>query len=236
MVAIFVVLTILICVSADLIIQKRKQKQPEPAPAGEPEPGGVRSFSEGLALPSGLFAHSGHTWAELQPSGAVRVGLDDFVMRALGPIDRVELLDEGKPLQQGAPMLVLEQQGRRICLPAPLSGTVQTVNKTLDARPDAIQTSPYRNGWVYSLTPARLGTEIGSLKLAETAQAWLKDEVQRFTDWLTNLGAAQPVPALPDGGQPTVGVLSHLGQSGFSDFQKQFLGDFDREAPLKQAQ
>jgi len=133
-------------------------------------------------------------------------------------------------------MLVLEQQGRRICLPAPLSGTVRTVNKTLDDHPGALQISPYRNGWVYSLTPSRLGAEIGSLKLAETTQTWLKEEVQRFTGWLTNLGATQAVPALPDGGQPTVGVLSHLEETYISDFQKQFLGDFDREAPLTQAQ
>jgi glycine cleavage system H lipoate-binding protein len=161
---------------------------------------------------------------ELQPSGSVRVGLDDFINRAVGRIDRVKLLLSGSDsrVKQGQPMLEVEQAGKVVVLPSPVSGTVSASNRTVEARPRMLSEAPYQN-WVYSIAPTRLGQELLSLKIADSATSWLKGEVDRFTQWLTNLGAGQGVPALADGGLPTVGVLGELQSNEWRAFQEQFL-------------
>ena len=221
MVPVFVVLTILLFVSIDAVVQARKRSAASvgPVPARP-----LRALTDGLAVPSGLFLHPGHTWLELQPSGSVRVGLDDFVNKAVGRIDRVKLLLSGSDsrVEQGQPMLEVEQAGKIVVLPSPVSGTVSASNRAVEARPGMLSEAPYQN-WVYSIAPTRLGKEILSLKVAESATSWLKDEVDRFTQWLTNLGASQALPALADGGLPTVGVLGDLPSTEWQAFQEQFL-------------
>lgn len=221
MVAIFVVLTVLAFVSVDAVIQMKRRRQMSAVPAASPAGARIRAIGDGLSIPNGLFLHSGHTWAEVDPTGKVRVGLDDFVRQVLGRPDRVVLLPSGTQVAQGEAMLTLERGARRIVLPAPVSGTIQAANTALMARqsPDA---ASYR--WAYTLRPSRLGEEIAHLKIAEKARAWLADEVQRFTDWLTGLTAANPVPALQDGGMPAVGVLAELDEPEWAEFQAQFLG------------
>ena len=39
----------------------------------------------GFKLPQGYYFHPGHTWAKLEEDATVRVGLDDFALRVLGP-------------------------------------------------------------------------------------------------------------------------------------------------------
>jgi len=221
MVAIFVVLTILAFVSADAVIQMRRRRQMSALPAVSPAGARIRAIGDGLSIPNGLFLHPGHTWAEVHPTGKVRVGLDDFVRQVLGRPDRVTLLPCGAQVAQGEAMLTLERGMRRIVLPAPVSGAIQAANTALMAQPESLDSAPYQ--WAYTLRPSRLGEEISQLRIAEKASTWLSAELQRFTDWLTGLTAAHPVPALQDGGMPSVGVLAKLDDPEWAEFQAQFL-------------
>ena len=224
MVAIFVVLTVLICVSIDALIEKRRLWS---APAGRPETRRVRPFGERLSLPPGLFIHPGHSWVDIQLSGVVRIGIDDFVGQVLGRPDRVSLLPSGKCVAQGEPIITLERDGHQIALPAPLSGVIQTSNNTLVTQPGSVVEAPFERGWIYTLQPSRLEAEIGLLSIAATAAAWLIDEVERFVDWVADVRTRHPIDALADGGMPTVGVLAHLSDADWEDFQENFLTSLD---------
>ncbi len=226
MVAIFMVLTILVLVSVDAGIERARRRRLVRAGAPESLPAlrRIQGMAEGLALPMGLFLHRGHTWAEVYPSGAVRVGLDDFARRALGRLDGVVALRPGERVAQGEAMLTLEQGGRRVALPAPVSGVIEAVNEALSANPEALEEDPYRKGWAYVLRPSRLGQEVQGLRVGEAARAWLEEEVGRFADWITGLGAT-PAVTLPDGGMPVVGALAYLDDAAWGDFQRRFLGD-----------
>lgn len=224
MVAIFMVLTILVLVSVDAGIERARQRRLVKAGAPEPIPvrRRIQGVAEGLALPMGLFVHRGHTWAEVLASGSVRVGLDDFVRRTLGRLDRVDVLRPGERVVQGEAMLTLEQGGRQVALPAPVSGVIEAVNETLSTNPEAVAEDPYQKGWAYVLRPSRLGQEIHELRVGETARAWLEDEVGRLVEWITGLRTA-PAMTLPDGGMPVVGALTYLHDAAWEDFERRFL-------------
>jgi glycine cleavage system H lipoate-binding protein len=232
MVAILVVLTILALASVDAGIQWAKRRRLVAAGGTTPSPAVRRilGIEDGLALPPGFFFHRGHTWAELHATGSVRVGFDDFVQRTLGRPDRTILLQAGERVAQGEAMLALEQNGRRILLPAPMSGVIEAVNQTLGEAQESPGNDPYQRGWIYQLKPSRLGYEIQGLRVAETAKAWLGNEVRRFVDWASDIMSAPMKHAhagvsLQDGGMPVVGVLAHLDDSAWNDFQVEFLGN-----------
>ncbi len=44
----------------------------------------------GVRLPQGVYLHAGHCWVSLEEEEMVRIGLDDFSLRVLAPLDRVE--------------------------------------------------------------------------------------------------------------------------------------------------
>jgi hypothetical protein len=73
MVAIFVVLTFLVLVIADLVVQHYRAPQHVAAIPHPFEP----------AVAPGLFYDSGHTWTEVLASGRVRIGVDAFIGCAL---------------------------------------------------------------------------------------------------------------------------------------------------------
>jgi hypothetical protein len=51
---------------------------------------------KGVDIPQGYYLHPGHTWLKLEEDGEVRVGLDDFARRVLGPMDRNRNAPDGK--------------------------------------------------------------------------------------------------------------------------------------------
>ena len=219
MVAIFVVLTILLLVGVDVLLEWRRHPQEAIQPVPQP---GAHLFPE-PALPAGLFVHPGHTWAEILRSGSVRIGLDDFVRYALGRPDRLILRQPGEQVLQGDPLLTLERDGRQLVLKAPLSGTIESSNQILAAHPENLEQSAYGENWTYTLKPKSLGEEIGVLQVAERASSWLDAELRRLADWVGSLAPAQPGVAMQDGGLPVSGILTQLDETACQDFQQQFL-------------
>jgi glycine cleavage system H lipoate-binding protein len=56
---------------------------------------------KGFRIPQGYYLHSGHTWIKVEESSTVRVGIDEFAQRLLGPFDRIEAPLLGKEVKQG---------------------------------------------------------------------------------------------------------------------------------------
>ncbi len=45
---------------------------------------------KGFRIPHGYYLHRGHAWVKIEEGSTVRIGLDDFALRLLGPLDRIE--------------------------------------------------------------------------------------------------------------------------------------------------
>ena len=210
MVVLLFLFTVLACIAVDGILRRRKRAAAESRLVPEPA---LRL--PGLAareVPGGLFVHSGHTWAKLDPSGAVQVGLDAFAQGILGRVDRYELPAEGAKLRQGEPAFAAFQSGKRIEFVSPVDGVVCAVNEGINADPPAARKEPYGEGWAFAIRPSDLSRNLKKLRIGADAAEWLSREVRSFTEFLSLHRAVPPEVGvtLADGGIHAEGILETM--------------------------
>jgi len=183
----------------------------------------VTAFSD-VHLPRGLFVDRSHSWAWLTESGELRVGADEFLSQAIGGVDSVELPAVGSKVSKGEPLATVSCSGREIVLNSPVNGTVVSTNDTVMRSPMAIENDPYGAGWLASVWPVEHTEALKSLKVGESAVAWLENEVQRFVEFLARRTSPELVGAtLPDGARPVVGSALALDDEGWQEFRKDFV-------------
>jgi glycine cleavage system H lipoate-binding protein/ABC-type phosphate transport system substrate-binding protein len=180
-----------------------------------------------LSFPNGLYFDKTFTWAFMEKDGRVKVGIDDFLQHVTGKYTRVKLKKTGEKIKKNEQMLSLLQNGKQLNIYSPVSGTVTSVNETLANDPSIINTSPYTEGWFYSIEPSNWLREIQFLKMAGKHKEWLRGEFSRLKDFLasslyTKTPEFSPV-ALQDGGELKDNVLQDLGPEVWEDFQKNFI-------------
>lgn len=228
MVALFVILTIVVCVMADSVVQWAKAKK-EGAQAPDRL---VPAYAfEDVSAPAGVFLDPGHTWLHLTHSGTAHVGVDGFAQKVMGRIDGVELPAVGDEVRRGDKLFAIRQGDRIAVFNAPIDGVVKAVDEALARHPEAINADPYAMGWICSLSPKNLAANLKRLRVAEEAKSWLKSEVERFQEFfaarpLENMALGQ---VLQDGGQPTGGVLELMDDETWNLFAEQFLRADDAE-------
>ncbi len=141
-------------------------------------------------VPGGAFISPNHVWARIEPNGQVRIGIDDFAKKALGPIGKVQPLEAGHTVKQGETLVTLAHGDATIHFHAPLSGKVVKDNLELKDEPGLINASPYDRGWICLLQPSDLAGELPALRIGKPLVAWYQEEVER-------LRKAGPAPADP---------------------------------------
>ena len=210
MVVLLVLLTLLGCIVVGLAFRRREKAAAGARSVREPAaPFPSRTAQE---LPGGLFVHGGHTWAKLDPSGAVQVGLDGFAQGILGRVDRFELPPDGAKLRQGEPAFAALQSGKRIEFVSPVDGVVCAVNGQINADLAAARKDPYEKGWAFMIRPSNLSRNLKKLRIGAEATAWLERETRSFTEFLS-LHRAVPVEVgvtLADGGIHADGIMESM--------------------------
>jgi len=224
MAPIFVVLTILVLVSLDLLLAKRRGHRTEEEVMTCANLEAAGEVGAAVSLPQGLFLSRGHSWAEVLADGSVRVGMDEVVAEALGVPGKIVLPSSGDRVLSGEPLLTIENGGKRLRVPSPISGTVESINDDLAAHPSLVSDAPYGGGWACCIRASQLGSEIRELRIAETAVTWLKEEVNSFVDWLRGGSFSTAPAAIQDGGKPVSGSLAQLDQDAWTAFETEFLG------------
>lgn len=230
MVAILVVFTIVLFVAADLIVQWVRARQAAPVPVS---PAGAADLlapslqPERFGLPGGLFFHRGHTWVNLLFSGQVKVGVDDFIQKLIGRVDAITLPPVGVQVKQGQPFAAIRQGERTAMLPAPVDGTVCAVNGELARNPGLIRRDPYTRGWLVALRPTNLTANLSRLGVGAAALAWLEGELARLQEFLHVALTLQRDKLVgvtaADGGLVVEGLLEHLDNDAWAEFQSKFL-------------
>ncbi len=230
MVALFVILTILVCVGVDGIVQWRKAKKEYASRNLADQFVPAEAFAN-LSAPANLFLDSGHTWVEVKPSGATTVGLDGFAQKLIGRIDDVVLPEVGKEIHRGDVLFAVKQDQHRAAFASPVDGTVIMIDRELPWHPEMIQSNPYNEGWVCSLKPRNLAKNLKQLLTAEEAKDWLKNEAQRFQEFFAaqTLENMQLGQVLQDGGQLTGGLLEFADDRTWKQFNEMFLRPRDIE-------
>ncbi len=209
MVVLLVLLTVLGCIGVNMAL-RRKAKTADARAVREPA--ALFPSQAAQELPGGLFVHGGHTWAKLDSTGAVQVGLDGFAQGILGRVDRFELPRDGATLRQGEPAFAALQSGKRIEFVSPVDGIVCAVNDQINVDPVAARKEPYGKGWAFMIRPSNLSQNLKKLRIGAEAATWLEREARSFTEFLS-LHRAVPLEVgatLPDGGAHAEGIMESM--------------------------
>jgi glycine cleavage system H lipoate-binding protein/ABC-type phosphate transport system substrate-binding protein len=179
-----------------------------------------------LTIPGGIYFDKTHTWAFLEENGIIRVGIDDFLQHVTGKITRIKMKEEGIYVKKGEKILSIIQNGKQLNLYAPVSGTIVGHNAILETDSSSLNTSPYKNGWIYRIEPVNWGRESQLLFMAEKQREFIKKEFVRLKDFLMNALKGDPAYSqliLQDGGEIADGVLTGMGPEVWEDFQTSFI-------------
>lgn len=107
-----------------------------------------------------------HEWVRRIGPSRVRVGITDYAQSQLGDVVFVQLPETGVEVAAGDDIAEVESTKSVSDIYAPLSAKVVAANQELEAKPEALNTDPYGEGWLFELEiddPAALDSSLGEL-------------------------------------------------------------------------
>ena len=173
----------------------------------------------GFQVPtSNYYLHRGHAWAVVESDNQVRVGLDDFSQKLLGPAEELRLPEVGKVYYQDHLCLAVFRQGRKASFEAPVDGVIEAINPKVRQNPRLIHDDPYGEGWLFLVKPNNLQRNLNNLLSGEMNTAWIDHEAHR----LLNLMDTTAGVTLPDGGDVVDDVFGHYPELGWKPLVQEF--------------
>jgi len=116
-----------------------------------------------------------HEWALLEADGIVRVGITDHAQELLGDLVFVELPEVGQSVAKGDECSVVESVKAASDIYSPVTGEIIAVNSELEDSPEAINDSPYEDGWIFTVRPSEV-SELDDMLDAEGYKNLTEDE------------------------------------------------------------
>ena len=114
-----------------------------------------------------------HEWVSKE-GDLITVGISDHAQELLGDIVFIELPEIGRVVENNEPIAVIESVKAASDIYAPLAGTVEAVNETLESKPTIVNSSPYEDGWLFKI---RLNTDVNDGHLVDF-ETYQKDYVE----------------------------------------------------------
>jgi glycine cleavage system H lipoate-binding protein len=195
---------------------------PEKSQARVAAPASLSKMVEvfGFKVPtSTYYLHRGHTWAVLEDSGQVRVGMDDFSQKILGPAEAIEFPQVGRAYYQDHVCMALVRQGHKAKVLAPVDGIVQEINTMVQQQAGLVHDDPYGEGWLFKVQPTNLNRNLDTLYSGEINGSWIDQESHRLLGLMdTTTGVT-----LPDGGAVIDDVYGNFPAMGWRRLVQEFL-------------
>lgn len=94
-----------------------------------------------------IFYTEDHDWVEVVADNKVRVGITEYAQDELGEVVFVDLPEVGDELEAGDELGTVESVKSVSEILAPVSGTVVTVNETLEDQPELVNDDATGEGW-----------------------------------------------------------------------------------------
>jgi len=120
-----------------------------------------------------------HLWARLEEDGRVTIGITNFLQEELGEIYNFKLPEEGDELIKDEAFSLVEAQGGKEELLAPVSGEIVEVNYELNDVPELANEEPYEDGWLLRLDMTA-PNEFDELLTEDEYEEFLKEEEEDY--------------------------------------------------------
>ncbi len=134
---------------------------------------------DGIPVPPWLDYAANHMWLDASDDGVFHIGIDAFLARALGPVDRIVYLTTRGVCH---PAVVLSAGAADYHMIFPNRVLIHAPNTYLRANPAKLAADPYRSGWLFECRPApesadaRTGLHRGGAE----ATRWMQSEFDRM--------------------------------------------------------
>lgn len=115
-----------------------------------------------------------HLWARKMPDGTYKIGITDYAQDQLGPVNYIDLPEEGDAIEAGVSLGSIESSKAVSDLVAPVSGTVLSINEDAVDEPEVVNDSPYESGWLLEIEPSDWAGEYAGLLDAAAYREWLE--------------------------------------------------------------
>ncbi|MBW1863719.1 MAG: glycine cleavage system protein H [Deltaproteobacteria bacterium] len=132
---------------------------------------------KGFKIPQGYYFHRGHTWARIEEGAYVKVGIDDFALRLMGPLDLIEAPLMGKEVKQGRADISVVRGGNIARLLSPISGVVTDINPGLREHGDLANQDPYSAGWVMRIHSDSLRKDLKNLMINRETGDFMEGQI-----------------------------------------------------------
>ena len=103
-----------------------------------------------MNVPTDLLYTSDHEWVSVVGNVAT-IGITDFAQGELGDIVFIEFPELSSTVEKGQSAGSIEAVKTVSDLYMPISGTIIAVNKNLDNNPEAVNDTPYDDGWMIKI-------------------------------------------------------------------------------------
>jgi len=159
---------------------------------------------DGIPMPGELRYSANHMWLDVTEDGVAHAGIDAFLSRALGNVDRISYVWQ-KGHHRPTAVVTVAGVDLEITFPYPLQLT--NCNLYLRANPGRLTSQPYTGGWLFEGVPDA-GT-MENLVRGEEAQRWMDSEVTRMNEFVQQIpGPGGPMAA--DGGVFSAGLARYF--------------------------
>jgi glycine cleavage system H lipoate-binding protein len=149
----------------------------------------------GFRMPQGYYFHTGHAWVRIEENADVSIGLDDFVLHLLGPLDLIEVPLIGYRVQQGQPSIRIARGDNRAAIRMPVSGVVSTINLALKDNAVPASEDPYARGWLLKVHTDNLRQDLKNLMIGGEYAKYLRQETERLTREIEMVKGGDALPS-----------------------------------------
>jgi len=166
-------------------------------------PGAPAGEADGIPLPGWLQFSANHMWLDVTDDGTCHAGIDAFLSRALGKVERISYVWLSG---QHRPTAVLTVDGTDLEVVFPNPFCLTKCNLYLRADPARLASEPYTGGWLFEGVPTAETTR--GLMGGNEAREWMEQEQRRINEFLQQ--NAGPAGVSADGGLFASGVARQL--------------------------
>lgn len=165
----------------------------------------------GFSVPQGYYFHRGHTWVKIEEGSSVRIGIDDFALRLMGPLDNIVAPLMGKTIMRDEASISVKREGHRAAMLSPLSGIVMAINPALREDGTLANSSPYSDGWVMKVQADNLREDIKHLMINQESEKFITEQVDLLYDLVEKVSG----PLAADGGDFANDIFGSMPQLGW---------------------
>jgi glycine cleavage system H protein len=217
MIALLVVLTFVLAVLIDHLVNRQPIPIAEVPKRAPQRPRLIPAVVAGFEVPDNLLYHPGHTWAVSESPNLVRVGIDDFAAKMSGGATKIEIPERGQWIRQGQRIISMHHDGRDLDLVSPIEGTIVDINQKALDDPKLAQQDPYGDGWLLSVNAPDAKTNFRNLLGGAIARRWMDETAARLREIALPAGAMAQ-----DGGVAVDNLIDTIPEADWEKIRKEF--------------